>query len=1057
MERKLFFYLTSFFAFSCLLLVTIGLASSYKHDMDPQRVLLGTPPTSDTLINTVYAGSQNEAAVTKLKSGKTVITWQGGGSQDGSDYGIFARMFNVDGTPIGSAEFVVNTYTAGTQGMPAIAALKDGGFVIAWHSNVQDGNGYGIFAQRYNADGTRNGVEFQVNTYTSSDQQYPYVAASASDGGFLIVWYSLFQDGSVTGSYGQRYNADGTKNGAEFRANTYTSNDQNYPVATFLSDGGFIVAWTSNQDPSGGGNGIYAQRYNADGTTNGAEFRVNTYTTSDQSYAAIALLLDGRYVISWQSSGQDGSGTGVYAQMFNADGTTNGAEFRVNTYTSSGQQYAVIAALADGGFIIAWQSAGQDGSGAGVFAQVYNVNGATAGSEFQVNTDTNIDQSKPTVTGLTNGFLIVWHSIAMIAPETDTGVYAKWFVCPDATPYVYNNNCYDPCPAAAPYLYNGGCLVTCPSVAPNLYNSECFATCPSAAPVAQDGECTEASPEGTGTGTETGTETEIELEEPKEATVVNNENKATNIAMKALSVVSSSTPNYVFASNSDSMILYIRYLKVNYPEKVLEMFAARGKDMVSAGLGIGVPSKVEKSLTRRLLLLDIYEYYDVTSSFLYHLWDPILSFLILIVATVLIISLEYITRKCDKIHLVFKILLYIAKWNLPLIVICGNFNNILFYSILEFKSVDLETAMKNVSFAACVITLIVVALTLLMTLLIARNVMQSRTNPKLKKNWNDFAILYQPFKDNSYLTLSFFPIYFLRLLVFNIILTTEFSSAVPQTIIIAGLSLLMVIYLIWKRPLKSKILLTQILFNEIILLILNIAVVILAVFDHQEREAVDERDALGELIIIMNMLFSTSNLVFIGVIVLLILIVLYKKVKTAKAQGYTSCGQIIEFILTPQPDQPKSVSPSPIFKKEAHVTSIDISHSRFAQSPTDQSPLFPKTSSKFDSSGLDLSISKSPGMKRGKNTRQVHPSQVSVSRKSLLGGSDLVIQDMKERSLKIERLNRKTSADAKTEVDGLSPVRNQVESPEPKLPSFKQQIGALYGTRARRMRNPSEF
>ncbi len=54
--------------------------------------------------------------------------------------------------PVG-AEFQVNTYTAYDQIYPSTTALADGGFVITWASDGQDGDGYGIYAQRYSSDG----------------------------------------------------------------------------------------------------------------------------------------------------------------------------------------------------------------------------------------------------------------------------------------------------------------------------------------------------------------------------------------------------------------------------------------------------------------------------------------------------------------------------------------------------------------------------------------------------------------------------------------------------------------------------------------------------------------------------------------------------------------------------------------------------------------------------------------------------------------------------------------------------------------------------------------
>ena len=43
-------------------------------------------------------------------------------------------------------------------------------------------------------------------------------------------------------------------------------------------------------------------------------------------------------------------------------------EFQVNTYTDNGQIYPSVAALSGGGFVVIWESDGQDGSGSGIYA-----------------------------------------------------------------------------------------------------------------------------------------------------------------------------------------------------------------------------------------------------------------------------------------------------------------------------------------------------------------------------------------------------------------------------------------------------------------------------------------------------------------------------------------------------------------------------------------------------------------------------------------------------------------------------------------------------------------
>ena len=177
--------------------------------------------------------------------GDFVIAWQSSG-QDGSGYGIYAQRYNAAGVAQGS-EFQVNTYTTNIQSTPSIGMDADGDFVITWQSYTQDGNRYGIYAQRYNAAGVAQGPEFPVNSFTTSDQKIPSIAMDAA-GDFVITWQSYGQDGSIWGIYAQRYNAAGVAQGPEFPVNSYTTNHQFFP-----SIGMFRPTPTSTRCPGFGG------------------------------------------------------------------------------------------------------------------------------------------------------------------------------------------------------------------------------------------------------------------------------------------------------------------------------------------------------------------------------------------------------------------------------------------------------------------------------------------------------------------------------------------------------------------------------------------------------------------------------------------------------------------------------------------------------------------------------------------------------------------------------------------------------------------------------------
>jgi hypothetical protein len=247
----------------------------------------------------------------------------------------------------------------------------NGEFVIAWSSYTQDGSSYGIYAKRYNASGVAQGSEFRVNTFTTSPQVQAAVAMDTS-GDFVVAWTSYNQDGSNGGVYAQRYSAAGLPLGSEFRANSYTTNKQAHSSVAIDANGDFVIAWDSSAQ-DGSLEGIYAQRYDAAGIAQDGEFRVNTYATNFQVFPSVAMDGSGDFVVTWASNNQDGSGTGIYAQQYAVTGVAQGSEFRVNTFTSSNQFLSTVAMDRDGDFVTAWDSDTQDGSGLGIYAQRYVV------------------------------------------------------------------------------------------------------------------------------------------------------------------------------------------------------------------------------------------------------------------------------------------------------------------------------------------------------------------------------------------------------------------------------------------------------------------------------------------------------------------------------------------------------------------------------------------------------------------------------------------------------------------------------------------------------------
>ena len=66
----------------------------------------------------------------------------------------------AQGNPVGP-EFRVNTYTTSAQGRPAVAADPTGNFVVVWDGQGQGDSNLGVFGQRFASSGVPLGPDWE--------------------------------------------------------------------------------------------------------------------------------------------------------------------------------------------------------------------------------------------------------------------------------------------------------------------------------------------------------------------------------------------------------------------------------------------------------------------------------------------------------------------------------------------------------------------------------------------------------------------------------------------------------------------------------------------------------------------------------------------------------------------------------------------------------------------------------------------------------------------------------------------------------------------------------
>lgn len=342
-----------------------------------------------------YAGYQYDPKAALLSTGEMMVVWYD--ASNSWNYQIFGRCYDAAGNPVGD-DFLINDFTGNDAYSPSIAACGNS-FVVTWYDYR---NGHeDIYAQRYGSTGSALGGNFIVNDVAS----YSYSPSiAANDSGFVIAWCD-YRSGNGYDIYAQRYDASGATMGSNFLVNDDVSNFDQYYPSVAISDSGFVVAWDDYR--SGSSWEIYAQRYGSTGSPIGGNFLVNDGGSSNAWCPSVAAN-DSGFMIVWYDY-RNGNAD-IYAQRLDLAGDTLGANFLVNDDGGSYDQYtwgASNVAANDSGFVITWYDY-RSGNYYDAYAQRYDAAGLAVGGNFLVNDTSSIYCYYPSIAANENGFAVVW-------------------------------------------------------------------------------------------------------------------------------------------------------------------------------------------------------------------------------------------------------------------------------------------------------------------------------------------------------------------------------------------------------------------------------------------------------------------------------------------------------------------------------------------------------------------------------------------------------------------------------------------------------------------------
>ncbi len=366
-------------------------------------------PTTDVPVGPSFVVSAPDATtatdprLARDRAGNTVVVWAGTGASGG---GVYARRYGAEGIPR-DAGTRVDTSAAGDATAPAVAVAARGSYVVAWTAGVPGLGVLGVYARRFNVAGIALGEAFLVSAPPAGSAFSPAVAADAR-GNFVIAWTAGGGDGQGWHVYALRYDSAGRARGAVTRLSSTAGGDQFAPTAAADARGNFTVAWAANGQPKAGLI-LQARAWGALAGRWGGVFRVDSGGSGSQSVPAAAMNARGDLVIAWTTTTADPRATLISAQRFSAAGVSRGGPIAVGMVASETPQHAAVAVDARGGFVVAWQTPGSSATAPGLSARRYGPAGRPRGAAFRVGPDSPVTPVSATL-GLDarNRLFVAW-------------------------------------------------------------------------------------------------------------------------------------------------------------------------------------------------------------------------------------------------------------------------------------------------------------------------------------------------------------------------------------------------------------------------------------------------------------------------------------------------------------------------------------------------------------------------------------------------------------------------------------------------------------------------
>lgn len=327
------------------------------------------------------------------------------------------------------------------------------------------------------------------------------------------------------------------------------------------------------------------------------------------------------------------------------------------------------------------------------------------------------------------------------------------------------------------------------------------------------------------------------------------------------------------------LLRYLEYIEIAYPAQVEDLFELDLFE-IAIDFGTGSTATLFKDRLTDYPSLAVFQKRGTESNFIVNYWNSISLMLIASGAALLIIPVEKITKRYKS----FKVASIIAKvkgflrWNFLLFIFIESFDDLALFIYIQLKTFKVQSFLDIFTLLVSLITLVLAVFMEYKIVRIAREFTKPTVYPEvsvlsnngsptnhieiLHEKYKKCIIFFKEYKHKSFMTQAFVFFFSLRIAVYYLIVGVLHEYPLCQGFLLTIIGCMMLFYIVKLKPIDDNFALIENFVFEILILMANLCIIILAIMEKQGDHNYETWNRVGDALVICNLAACLATFIF---------------------------------------------------------------------------------------------------------------------------------------------------------------------------------------------------